>query len=147
MEHVTVSNNWLSLSEYSSEHGISVSTLRRRIKTNQVKYKMINGKYYLDSRDNSSEGKVSSSVPRKETAPKQTVTQPTTPQTFAPSGSEENTFQTAKVLLDELKKAYMQSLQDKEKQIIQLKQQIADLKTLVMYLERENEKTNSATRY
>lgn len=58
----------------------------------------------------------------------------------APNNSlkEDNSFQTAKVLLDELKKAYMQSLQEKEQQIINLKQQVADLKTLVMYLERAN---------
>lgn len=44
----------------------------------------------------------------------------------------------SKDLIDELKTAYRQTLQSREDQIIQLKQQISDLKTLVMYLEREN---------
>lgn len=75
---------------------------------------------------------VSSSVPINK--PFQT-TAPTTPK-------EDNSFQTAKVLLDELKKAYMQSLQEKEQQIINLKQQVTDLKTLVMYLEKANSEKN-----
>jgi regulator of replication initiation timing len=40
--------------------------------------------------------------------------------------------------LDELKRAYLDSLQSKEDQILQLKQQVSDLKTLVMILEKEN---------
>jgi len=134
---------WLSLSDYSSKFGVSVSTLRRRIKGSQIKYKMINGKYFLANKGGGS-SPVSSSVPRKETAsatstPAENHTDKRSdPHPSPTKGGDENTFQTARVLLDELKKAYMDSLQDKEKQIIQLKQQIADLKTLVMYLEREN---------
>jgi len=129
MSVVETEIGWLSLSEYSSEYAVSISTLRRRIKGKKIKFKTIHGKYYL---------------------PKQNMSKPQS-QTFTPVPTqapesfgqrEENTFQTAKALLDELKKAYMQSLQSKEEQIIQLKQQISDLKTLVMYLERENSKLN-----
>ena len=130
-------NNWLSLSEYSSRYGVSVSTLRRRIKGSQVKFKMINGKYFLAKLDHV-ELQVSSPVPENETPVKSSL--PKVQENLRPNSSDENTFLTAKVLLDELKKAYMASLQDQEKQIIQLRQQIADLKTLVMYLERENER-------
>ena len=130
MSVVNVENDWLSLSEYSNEYGVSVSTLRRRIKGNKIKYKLIHGKYFL---------------PRQQTPPQsQTFTPVPTqkaPESSAPA--EGNSFHTAKALLDELKKAYMQSLQSKEDQIIQLKQQISDLKTLVMYLERENEKISN----
>ena len=133
-------NNWLSLSEYSSKYGVSVSTLRRRIKGSQVKYKMINGKYYLAKLDHR-ELHVSSPVPENETMVESSL--PEVQDNFRTASSEDSTFLTAKVLLDELKKAYMNSLQDQEKQIIQLKQQIADLKTVVMYLERENERLNS----
>ncbi len=131
MSVVDVENDWLSLAEYSSEYGVSVSTLRRRIKGNKIKYKLIHGKYFL---------------PRQELPPQNSQTFTPVPNSKAPEKSghkqedNSNTFNTAKTLLDELKKAYMQSLQSKEDQIIQLKQQITDLKTLVMYLERENEK-------
>ncbi len=129
MSAVDVENDWLSLAEYSSEYGVSVSTLRRRIKGKKIKYKLIHGKYFL---------------PRQELPPQNSQTFTPVPNTKAPemfgSPAEGTTFNTAKTLLDELKKAYMQSLQSKEDQIIQLKQQISDLKTLVMYLERENEK-------
>jgi len=132
MNAVDVEIGWLSLSEYSSEYGISISTLRRRIKGKKIKYKLIHGKYFL---------------PRQELPPQSQNFTPV-PTQKAPEVSasgEDNTFQTAKTLLDELKKAYMQSLQSKEDQIIQLKQQISDLKTLVMYLERENEKLTSSS--
>ena len=120
MSVVTTENNLLSLSEYSNEYGISVSTLRRRIKGKQVRYKLINGKYFL---------------PRQETS-SNTTSSPVPTEVFR--GQEESSFNTNKTLLDELKKAYMQSLQSKEEQILQLKQQITDLKTLVMFLEKEN---------
>ena len=120
MSAVNTDNDLMSLTEYSSEYGISVSTLRRRIKGKQIRYKLINGKYFL---------------PRQETSSNQTST-PVPNEVLR--GQEENSFNTAKTLLDELKKAYMQSLQSKEEQILQLKQQITDLKTLVMFLEKEN---------
>lgn len=130
---------WLSLSDYSSKYGVSVSTLRRRIKGSQIKFKMINGKYYL-ANHGERPPQVSSSVPTYETQT-EVVEKPSL--TSQKASVDDNTFQTARVLLDELKKAYMDSLQDKEKQIIQLKQQIADLKTLVLYLERENKRLGS----
>ena len=129
MSVVEVENDWLSLSEYSREYAVSVSTLRRRIKGKKIKYKIVHGKYYL---------------PRQDVSTPQSQTFAPVPNIKAPESlvSEESTFHTAKALLDELKKAYMQSLQGKEEQILQLKQQITDLKTLVMYLERENSKLN-----
>jgi hypothetical protein len=132
MSAVDVEQDWLSLAEYSSEYGVSVSTLRRRIKGNKIKYKLVHGKYFL---------------PRQELPPQNSQTFTPVPNTKAPeslgSEPEANSFHSAKALLDELKKAYRESLQSKEDQIIHLKQQITDLKTLVMYLERENEKLSS----
>ncbi|MCB0378500.1 MAG: hypothetical protein KDD33_08415 [Bdellovibrionales bacterium] len=131
MSGLSSENNWLSLSEYSAEYGLSVSTLRRRIKGNQIRYKLVNGKYFLPRHDSNPYTKASAPVPTSEA--KDPVV-----------GGSDNSFHTAKSLLDELKKAYMQSLQSKEEQILQLKQQITDLKTLVMYLEREVEKSGSS---
>lgn len=132
MSAVGIENEWLSLTEYASEYGISVSTLRRRIKGNKVKYKLIHGKYYLPKQELPPQSQAFTPVP----SPKASEVAP-------PTTSSNVDFNVTKNLLDELKKAYMQSLQSKEDQIIQLKQQISDLKTLVMYLERENQKKNS----
>jgi hypothetical protein len=37
----------LSIVEFSSKHGISISTLRRKIKNKKIKYKIEDGKYYI----------------------------------------------------------------------------------------------------
>lgn len=39
--------NWLPLMDYAVRKGVSLSTLRRRIKANQVTYKVEGGKYLL----------------------------------------------------------------------------------------------------
>ena len=46
----------------------------------------------------------------------------------------------ANKLLNELKKAYTQILQEKEEQILHLKEEVTDLKTLVRVLESENDR-------
>ncbi|MCR9203503.1 MAG: hypothetical protein NXH75_02930 [Halobacteriovoraceae bacterium] len=38
---------WLSISEYSSYRDISISTIRRYIKANRVRFKKENGKYLI----------------------------------------------------------------------------------------------------
>lgn len=38
---------WLSLTEYSAKHGVSISTLRRRIKKDEIPYVLDGGKYVL----------------------------------------------------------------------------------------------------
>lgn len=54
-------------------------------------------------------------------------------------GSNEPVLTAANKLLNELKKAYTQILQEKEEQMMILKEEVSDLKTLVKALERENE--------
>ena len=49
----------------------------------------------------------------------------------------------ANKLLNELKKAYTLILQEKEEQILQLKEELSDLKTLVRVLESENDRLNA----
>lgn len=41
--------DWISLMDYASEYGVSLSTLRRHIKSGKVKYKIENGRYLLHS--------------------------------------------------------------------------------------------------
>ncbi|MCS6838116.1 MAG: hypothetical protein NZ480_04650 [Bdellovibrionaceae bacterium] len=38
---------YLKLIDYAAKYGLSLSTLRRRIKSNQVVFKFENGKYYI----------------------------------------------------------------------------------------------------
>lgn len=40
-------NKWLSLTEYSHKYSVSLSTLRRRIKSNKIEFVFNHGKYFL----------------------------------------------------------------------------------------------------
>lgn len=118
--------NWLALNEYANKYQVSISTLRRRIKSNKIKYKLDDGKYFLE--DDMDAAGVSIDMPMSN-------------QASAMIASSEN-ISTTKLLLDELKRAYLDSLQSKEDQILYLKQQVSDLKTLVMFLEKDNKRLN-----
>lgn len=39
--------SWVVLLEYAVKKGISISTLRRRIRANKIKYQLQDGKYYI----------------------------------------------------------------------------------------------------
>ncbi len=43
--------NWLPLTEYALRSGMSISTLRRKIKSNSISYKMEDGRYLIQSDD------------------------------------------------------------------------------------------------
>ena len=45
--------NWVPLVKYAVQKGVSISTLRRRIKANEIKYQLRNGRYFIYD-DNSS---------------------------------------------------------------------------------------------
>ncbi len=54
-----VTDKWLTLQEYSNKYKISISTLRRRIKTRDIEYTFNNGRYLLRaSSENFSKGKM-----------------------------------------------------------------------------------------
>lgn len=186
--------NWLPITDYSAKHKISVSTLRRRIKADDIKYRFLEGKYLLLDepvtahslhRPSLSDKIVNESMMRNafmQDASKQAqasghqtshdfannadhgssqLQQQTQPLVAQPgshnAGSSALNNQTppsdanfdgpilsaANRLLTELKKAYSQILQEKEEQILQLKEEVTDLKTLVRVLEGENDKLNS----
>lgn len=40
-------NHWLPLTEYALRSGMSISTLRRKIKSNNIEYKMEDGRYLI----------------------------------------------------------------------------------------------------
>lgn len=112
--------NWISLFEYSAKHGVSLSTLRRRIKANTIPYKLESGKYFL-----------------LDESPKAEVQDPIR-DAGAPSGfTEASVLASANRLVEELKLAYAKILQEKEEQITILKEEIVDLKMLVSLLEKQ----------
>lgn len=130
--------NWLTLMEYSNRHKVSISTLRRKIKSNDLKFQFADGKYYI----------LDDSLP--------TQRQASGPETIVPPQFESNTklgspqdqepqahvCQTAETLLQEVKRAYSMVLQEKEELIFQLREEVSDLQTLVRVLENEVERLN-----
>jgi hypothetical protein len=143
---------WLPLTDYASKYRISVSTLRRRIKGGQIEFRFDDGKYWildtdpqnLDQRQpvlGTDSGAETHSATRA--APLIQEAQGKLDQLRDSSGSgttEEPIFSSASRLLNELKRAYMSILHEKEEQIIQLKEEVSDLKTLVRVLEDDNER-------
>lgn len=120
--------DYLSLSEYSNEYGVSVSTLRRKIKAGKIHFKLIHGKYYLQRESQKPQLSAFMPVPSSKNYRFQN-----------PLSKRDDSVDTIS-LMNELRRVYEQNLQSKNQQIIQLKQQIADIKTLVMYLEGENKR-------
>lgn len=147
---------WLLLTDYASKYRVSVSTLRRRIKAGLQAHKFEAGRYYLPDHlestiDVSKQVMTAAEpVPLKKFAEAETVptVQSAKSATNAASNeaaakadvklSDEPLITTTTKLLNELKQAYTLILHEKEEQIIYLKEEIADLKTLVRVLESEN---------
>ncbi|OQW52443.1 MAG: hypothetical protein A4S09_08805 [Proteobacteria bacterium SG_bin7] len=133
-----ITEPWISLMDYSNKYHVSLSTLRRRIKNNQMKYQFRAGKYYLTDKPMSIQPE----------APELTI------QNAPPEPSQQNStnkvsiFEDSQLMSDylsELKKAYSQVLHEKEDVIQILREEISDLKTLVKVLEVENQRLNSTT--
>lgn len=141
---------WLTLSDYSSDYKVSVSTLRRRIKSKSCEFIFDDGKYFLKNKPlKDHHVNKPKSRPTPAVAPPQKTTQPASrpnwldeaPQRLNDQNTSEESspvFATANRLLNELKRAYSVILQEKEEQILQLKEEVADLKTLARVLEEEN---------
>lgn len=147
---VESSDLWLPLTEYSTKHKISVSTLRRRIKADDIKFRFEEGKYFImdepmgthqrvhrpsQESDLALVGAHQGTDAMKEDNRAQDLQDKT-----AKINRDEPILTAANKLLNELKKAYTQILQEKEEQIFQLKDEVSDLKTLVRVLESENER-------
>jgi len=134
---------WLPLMEYSNKYRVSLSTLRRRIKAGEIEYKFSDGKYLLK------DGPLQVTSLEVETiAPPSSVSsQPRLEvHSEASQAPEHNQYwQATQSLLNEIKKAYSLILQEKEEQILQLKEEVADLKTLVRVLEDENARIKKST--
>lgn len=152
-----MSPNWLPLTEYSSKHKVSISTLRRRIKAKDIKYQLKEGRYLISDEPVTEEGAIQGNqvAPKHRLSLKDTTVSSATTSSPSPkldsligapanmafaqsSSADEPILTAANRLLSELKKAYTQILQEKEEQILNLKEEVTDLKTLVRVLESEN---------
>ena len=142
---------WLLLTDYASKYRVSVSTLRRRIKAGLQAHKFEAGRYYLpDHLEGGPAGAPKEMIEAAEPVPLKTSAEatPVPPavtlaavEAIAKSDvklSDEPLITTTTKLLNELKQAYTLILHEKEEQIIYLKEEIADLKTLVRVLESDN---------
>jgi hypothetical protein len=135
---MTTTDSWLPLAEYSIKHQISISTLRRRIKSDELNYRLDDGKYFILDDSPQRHGRLEDIRPSlksesfKQAGPEKT--------TLTPASVEagESVITAANRLLADLKKAYSQILQEKEEQILHLREEVVDLKTLVKILETEN---------
>jgi hypothetical protein len=140
---------WLLLTDFASKYRISVSTLRRRIKNGSQPYRFEGGRYYLPDQlgSNSFDDPAEPEKPAAAVSTSSlgsTNTAKVQPQSAAAvlaasmSAGDEPLITTTSKLLNELKQAYTLILHEKEEQIVYLKEEIADLKTLVRVLESEN---------
>jgi hypothetical protein len=147
---------WLLLTDYASKYRVSVSTLRRRIKAGLQAHKFEAGRYYLPDHLEAATAeapkqmmKAAEPVPLKtsaETTPVPPAVTLAAVEAIAKSDvklSDEPLITTTTKLLNELKQAYTLILHEKEEQIIYLKEEIADLKTLVRVLESDNARLRS----
>lgn len=135
-EHVETS--WLPLADYSMKYKVSISTLRRRIKTEDIQYKFDDGKYLiLDEPVTATPNYVQDHRPSPKSDVEPGIMKGSSLET-AKTESGESVITAANRLLADLKKAYTQILQEKELQIQRLNSEISDLNTLIKVLESEN---------
>lgn len=131
---------WLSLTEYSNKHKVSISTLRRKIKSTEIEFRLDEGRYMiLDSEEQSAPEAAPSPYASLSEQHRPSLKSDALHETNAKE-SGESVITAANRLLADLKKAYTQVLHDKEEQISDLREEISDLKTLIKVLESENDR-------
>jgi hypothetical protein len=104
--------NWVPMLNYSLKHKVSLSTLRRRIKAQLIDFKLEAGRYLIKDVE------ISNSI---NNYPK----------------TSSLTQDVSQMLIQELKKAYGAVLSEKEEMILQLKNEIEDLRKINSLLEKE----------
>jgi hypothetical protein len=135
----TQEDKWLTLPEFSLKHGISISTLRRRIKRGRIEHRKEAGKYLLKDVECQFEERGRKPIDIQEKIQFTQLQQDFDDEVVSDLIVEEKPVPNAsETLLNELKKAYSLILQEKEELIYQLREEISDLKTLVRVLESEN---------
>ena len=127
-----MSTEWLSLIEYRNKYNVSVSTLRRRIRDDAIKYQLVRGKYFVFDEAIEVEKPVN---PILEPQIKEEIIEAKMPEPATNSSGE-----ITSELFTELKSAYQKILKEKEEHIFLLREEITNLQTLVQVLEEENER-------
>lgn len=134
-------DSWLTLMDYSNKHKVSISTLRRRIKSEEINYQLSDGKYFILDEALPTQGAASGSE-KAIAPPTRAIASSQSQEPSVPKGGHQNqnghlVCETSEKLLQEVKRAYSMVLQEKEEQILQLRDEVSDLKTLVRVLENE----------
>lgn len=137
---------WLQITDYSNKYRVSVSTLRRRIRAEEIEYQFEDGKYWLpdvqvDRHIRARENRVKAAPIRAaamKTVPPVVPVIKAEPQLQKHEDSE--ALSVAREMMKEMKAAYVQILQEKEEQILILKEEMTDLRTLCRILEADNER-------
>lgn len=108
--------NWLPITEFSVKSGMSLSTIRRKIKSNSIAYRLDKGKYFILF-SNREVGDMRPIETRNALIPaKQPEKQPTSSR----SNSDEDAFQM-------VSEAYEYALREKDERIKLLEQKTKDL--------------------
>jgi hypothetical protein len=137
------------LIEYSAKYRVSLSTLRRRIKSSDLEFRLIEGKYLIKNEAlpgsigiSSQAGSETIAPPHPVSSQNQASTSPQTPP--APSVPADEYWRATESIIAEMKKAFALTLKAKDEQVAQLRDEVADLKMLVRLLEDETQKQKTA---
>ena len=132
-------DSWLPLAEYSMKHHVSISTLRRRIKADDIPFRFDDGKYLILDEPPKKAATAEEHRPSLSREAIKTSAAVAASETEMPATeSGESVITAANKLLSDLKRAYTKILHEKEEQIMSLREEVVDLNTLVKILETEN---------
>lgn len=112
MENQQLSEKWLPVLDYAVNKRVSISTLRRRIKSQTLEHRLENGRYLI-----------------------RTEIETDDPHHFLDQQDQGESLAMVQSLVGELKKAYGLLLAEKEEMIQQLKSEIDTLKHINQFLE------------
>jgi hypothetical protein len=141
------SGTWLPLIEYSVKSGISLSTIRRKIKSNSIPYRLENGRYLILFQDkgnsNVRSNQLTSSVNLGHT-PERTFSRPILVDRRPPIAREVDIEEeeSAHMLIDAFEHALKEKdhrIQLLEKLVADLDERINELRLLVRVLEEKYE--------
>jgi hypothetical protein len=113
-------NQWISLMDYAMKKGVSLSTLRRHIKSNKIPFKLENGRYLLLDAPVMNAPAIDVAALNPPTAPAGAYQQPVSPPVSLANPAIENAQLTIEQLSLELKMA---------------REEIVELKTLIALYE------------
>lgn len=138
--------SWIPLNDYSTKYKVSISTLRRRIRGDEVQHRFADGKYWLVDQPITKYARSTLVDHRVQESKEKQGLLPSAEDDGTTSSGADQLLASAQHLMQELKSAYVSVLHEKEAQIMQLKEEITDLKTLVRILESENDRLKANVR-